>query len=434
MRRDERHQEVPSIGTYTWPNQPTYSLSDDNLSASYPESSNSPGTYGFNYSHESHGYSTPGHSPDPSGPVGSAPMGSTWVDIPLDPNAIYHMPYHNSAWPGSASSESPYEYDRLVLRQAWEQRVRDQWFRRNRINASPSDSQYDRFIPELRAGEYAERYLGRLDAQSARTGGAEPIRMAYPSDTAEPATSMTTTADYTRLPTSAQYYRAPNIDDQIPQTVAPSMSPTAIQDNISIPPPASTLTPNTFTLHPPYRDSAITYSPTETDSSTSRHPSTQPLKLSASPVAVLSALDSDVADSPLSDSYQVRYTSPARSPSTSEPVAAEPPSSSTNEANVTAESPTGPRAKSVDSVSHGHPAMGPIRRGTSAGDRGKNAAGSIRVQRPAGIKWNQRTRCAYINPATGLQCRTSAGRGPDLERHLRTVHLREEVDITGSMR
>ncbi|KAG8744318.1 hypothetical protein FRC10_010390 [Ceratobasidium sp. 414] len=175
MRRDEQHQELPPIGTYTWPNQPTYSLSDDSLSVSHSESSNSPGTYGFNYSHESHGYSTAGYSHDPSGPVGSSSMGSTWVDVPLDPNAIYHMSYHTPAWSRSANPESPYEYDRVVLRQAWEQRVRDQWFRRNGINASPADPQYDRFIPELRAGEYAERYLGRPDAQPAHVEGAEPM-------------------------------------------------------------------------------------------------------------------------------------------------------------------------------------------------------------------------------------------------------------------
>ncbi|KAG9093806.1 hypothetical protein FS749_013705, partial [Ceratobasidium sp. UAMH 11750] len=214
---------------------------------------------------------------------------------------------------------------------------------------------------------------------------------------------------------------------QIPQTIASSStSPPIIRDGISTISPASTLAPNTFSLHSSYRDPANAYSPTETDSSTSRHPGAQAPKLSASPGTVLSALDSDAADSPLSDCYQARHASPARSPSTSEPVAAEP-SSSTNETDVTADSPTGARAKSVDSVSHGHGAMGPIRRGNSAGDRGKNAAGGIRVQRPAGIKWNQRTRCAYINPVTGLQCRTSAGRGPDLERHLRTVHLREEA-------
>jgi hypothetical protein len=75
------------------------------------------------------------------------------------------MPVHGSAWSGTINSESPYEHDRAVLRQVWEQRIRGNWFRRNGINALSTDMQYDRFIPELRAGEYAERYFGSAEAQ-----------------------------------------------------------------------------------------------------------------------------------------------------------------------------------------------------------------------------------------------------------------------------
>ncbi|KAG9126178.1 hypothetical protein FRC07_004556 [Ceratobasidium sp. 392] len=292
-----------------------------------------------------------------------------------------------------------------------------------------ADPQYDRFIPELRVDEYAERYLRRSDSLPGRFGGTEQMRMTYRADVSEQRASGTITAvDYTGLPGSTHYYQPPGTNEQTLQnTMSSSTSPSTIHDDVSPTSPIPTHAPSTFALHSSYREPTTAHSPADTDSPTSLYPGTQALKLSASPVTVLSPLDSDAADSPLSDSYHARHTSPSRSPSTSEPVIAEPPSSSTNEADVMTENPAGARAKSVDSVSHGHSAMGPIRRGNSAGDRGKSAAGNIRVQRPAGIKWNQRTRCAYINPVTGLQCRTSAGRGPDLERHLRTVHLREEA-------
>jgi hypothetical protein len=179
MRRDEKRHGFPPDEAYSWSNQLTYPSSHDTLSVSYSDSSNLPGTYGSNYSHEYHGYST-GYSHELSAPVDGSSVDTTWADVPLDPNAIYHvnlfrfsifrnifilfhgqMVYQTPGWSGSANPESPYERDRLVLRQAWEQRIRDQWFRRNGINALQTDPQYDRFIPELRAGEYAERYLTR---------------------------------------------------------------------------------------------------------------------------------------------------------------------------------------------------------------------------------------------------------------------------------
>lgn len=80
------------------------------------------------------------------------------------------MPLHSPGWPNFPNPESPYERDRLALRQAWEQSVRDQWFRRNGIIASPADPQYDQYIPDIRAGEYAERYFGGSDAQSESMG------------------------------------------------------------------------------------------------------------------------------------------------------------------------------------------------------------------------------------------------------------------------
>ncbi|QRW10556.1 hypothetical protein RhiLY_09555 [Ceratobasidium sp. AG-Ba] len=409
MRRDERRQDMPSIGTYAYPHHPIYTLSDDGLAA-YPGPSSSAGTYGFNHSHESHGYPTAPYSHDLPGSLDSTPVSSAWVDVPLDPNAIYHM-YHPPAWSGAANSESPYEYDRLVLRQAWEQRTREQWFRRNGITASSADQQYDRFIPELRVGEYVERYLARPDVPRRPSIDAS-MQAAYVADVHEPHPQRIDPAvEYSALSTSNQYYQPHVFNDQSSQSIPSStINLSSIHD--SIPSPSTVHIPNTFSLHPPYRERTSAYSPTDTESPTNLHPTTHTSKLSASPVTVLSPLGSDAAESPLSDSYHPHPTSPV----TSEPVISDPIASPTTELEIKTEPPNEVRAKSEDSS--GHAAMGPIRRGNSAGDRGKNAAGAIRVQRPAGIKWNQRTRCAYINPVTGLQCRTSAGRGPDLERHL----------------
>ncbi|KAG9122074.1 hypothetical protein FRC07_001694 [Ceratobasidium sp. 392] len=59
-----------------------------------------------------------------------------------------------------------------------------------------------------------------------------------------------------------------------------------------------------------------------------------------------------------------------------------------------------------------------LRNKSPSSDWGETYRGIIRVQRPAGVKWNEPIRCAYISPITGSSCRTSVKRGPDLERHL----------------
>ncbi|CEL62790.1 hypothetical protein RSOLAG1IB_10482 [Rhizoctonia solani AG-1 IB] len=59
---------------------------------------------------------------------------------------------------------------------------------------------------------------------------------------------------------------------------------------------------------------------------------------------------------------------------------------------------------------------------TSSRGRGK-----IRVWRPPEVRWNETMQCAYVSPITGYRCRVRLNRGPDLERHLRTVHLRQEA-------
>lgn len=188
MKRDQRREEdLSSVDVSSWPNQLTY-LSNLDTSASYSESPNFLGPYEPHYVSDSHGYPI-SSTHDTTGLTNSTPLASNWSDIPLDPNAIYHvrsyshwtrrfllrhlrvqMPSHPPGWPDLANPESPYERDRLLLRQVWQQTVRDQWLRRNGINALSTDTQYDRFIPELRAGEYTDRYLGGADAQSGPAG------------------------------------------------------------------------------------------------------------------------------------------------------------------------------------------------------------------------------------------------------------------------
>ncbi|CAE6448027.1 unnamed protein product [Rhizoctonia solani] len=54
-------------------------------------------------------------------------------------------------------------------------------------------------------------------------------------------------------------------------------------------------------------------------------------------------------------------------------------------------------------------------------------SGKIRVRRPSGVRWNETMHCAYVSPITGCRCGIRLNQGPDSERHLRTVHLRQEV-------
>lgn len=424
MSQDDRQQPY-SHGAYAWSTQSDYLQAHDNSAASYSDSSSFSGTYDPGYSSGSQQYSAANYSHDPCELVGGTPADLAWVDVPLDPNAIYHMPLHGSAWPGTTESESPYERDRAVIRQAWEQRIRDSWFRRNGISALPTDTQYDRFIPELRAGEYAERYFGRTGAQlglAARQ--VEDLRAVYPQTQSTPQHSPSSTV-------IDGYSPGGNTSQFTPSTFGnhmPHESSSPMDNTFAIP---STVTsghvPGSQLLQLPYRDPPP-LSPTDTGSPSSLYPNAYNSQLSTSPATVLSALGSEAADSPVSEIHETRATSPAGSASAVNAVAEESTSPKPiAKLDPTTSTPVMTRSRSVEGTSAGQPGIGPARRGNSASERGKNAAGAIRVHRPAGIKWNQRTRCAYINPVTGLQCRTSAGRGPDLERHLRTVHLREEA-------
>ncbi|CAE6362753.1 unnamed protein product [Rhizoctonia solani] len=65
---------------------------------------------------------------------------------------------------------------------------------------------------------------------------------------------------------------------------------------------------------------------------------------------------------------------------------------------------------------------------------GLRGHGKIRVRRPPEVRWNETMQCAYVSPITGCRCRVRLNRGPDLERHLRTVHLRQEVQFIPNLR
>ncbi|KAJ1302248.1 hypothetical protein OPQ81_001068 [Rhizoctonia solani] len=413
MSQDDRQQHTYPNGAYSWSTHMTYS-SLPGHSTSYDCPSYS-GTYGHNHTSEPNQYSTANCSHDLSGEVGGGPASLYWVDIPLDPNAIYHMPVHGSGWSGTVDSESPYERDREVLRQAWEQRIRDNWFRRNGINALPNDTQYDRFIPELRAGEYAERYFGRSEAQLGVSGRQpEEMRVSYPATqpVSHSPISPTMIDGYPPKVDPCQYDASTSdLGNHMSREFHPQANyPVATDNSFAIPSPLHSRQPMQAAL----RACILIHT----------SPSIPPLALPQ----IFSQLDSEGADSPLSEIHETRSTSPAGSASATLTIVEDAPVSKlTARTDSTLRSPTITRSRSLEGASIGQPGMGPVRRGNSTGERGKNAVGTIRVHRPAGIKWNQRTRCSYINPVTGLQCRTSAGRGPDLERHLRTVHLREEA-------
>ncbi|KAH7332801.1 hypothetical protein B0J17DRAFT_677634 [Rhizoctonia solani] len=344
------------------------------------------------------------------------------------------MPVHGSGWSGTVNSESPYERDREVIRQAWEQRIRDNWFRRNGITALPMDTQYDRFIPELRAGEYAERYFGRPEVQLGVSGRQpEEIRVSYPITQSVSHSPISPVAIDGYPPgADSSHYDASTSDlaNHMPRELQPTAGyQVAADSSYAIPSPvASGQMPTSQLLQLPYRDPPTPLSPTDASSPASLHPNAYvPQHSTNSPATVFSQLDSEGADSPLSEIHETRSTSPAGSASATYTVEDPSGSKSTAKTDSARRSPMITRSRSLEGASNGQSGMGPVRRGNSTSERGKNAVGAIRVHRPAGIKWNQRTRCSYINPVTGLQCRTSAGRGPDLERHLRTVHLREEA-------
>ncbi|CUA68262.1 hypothetical protein RSOLAG22IIIB_07791 [Rhizoctonia solani] len=335
-------------------------------------------------------------------PLSGGPAGISWVDIPLDPNAIYHMAAHGSGWSGTANSESPYERDREVLHQAWEQRIRDNWFRRNGIAALPTDAQYDRFIPELRAGEYAERYFGKPEAQlGVSNRQPEEIHVSYPTtqSVSHPPISPTAIDGYPPRVDPSQYdLNAPDLGNRMSQELRSSANYQLAADNsftISSPTTSGQLHASQL-LQLPYRDPPTPLSPTDTSSPTSLHPNAYASQHSAnSPATVFSQLDSEGAESPLSEIHETRSTSPAGSASATYTVSEE---SSTLKTTTKTDSTHRPktitRSRSLEGASTGQSGMGPVRRGNSTSDRSKNAVGAIRVHRPAGIKWNQRTRVA----------------------------------------
>ncbi|CAE7228834.1 unnamed protein product [Rhizoctonia solani] len=432
MSQDDRQQYPFTNGAYSWSTHMSYSSLPEH-STSY-DSSGYSGTYARNHISECDQYSAANYSHDLSGAVGGGSAGLAWVDIPLDPNAIYHMPAHDSGWSGTVNSESPYERDREVLRQAWEQRIRDNWFRRNGITAIPTDTQYDRFIPELRAGEYAERYFGRPEARpGVSSRRREEIRVSYPTTPSishSPISPGVIDQYPPRMDISQYDPNTSNLGNHMPQEPQRPANYQVATDNFVIHSPVNAgQLPGSQLLQLPYRDPPTPLSPTDASSPASLHPNTYISHPSASsPATVFSQLDSEGADSPLSEIHETRSTSPAGSASAIYTIGEDSPTAkSAAKADSTHRSPMITRSRSLEGASTGQSGMGPVRRGNSTSERGKNAVGTIRVHRPAGIKWNQRTRCSYVNPVTGLQCRTSAGRGPDLERHLRTVHLREEV-------
>ncbi|KAF8703161.1 hypothetical protein RHS03_06233, partial [Rhizoctonia solani] len=396
MSQSDRQQHTHSNGAYSWAPHMSYSSLPEHSvphdGANYSE------MYSHNRNSETNPYSTASYSHDLSGPVTGGSAGLPWADIPLDPNAIYHMPVHGSGWSGTVNSESPYERDREVLRQAWEHRIRDNWFRRNGITALPTDAQYDRFIPELRAEEYAERYFGRSEAQLGANGRqSEEIPVSYPiiHSISHSPISPTMIDSYSPRVDSSQY-NTPDLGNHMPRELQLAVGHQVVSDSgFTIPSPATSgQMPASQLLQLPYRDPPTPISPTDASSPASLHRSGYvPQPSATSPATVLSQLDSEGADSPLSDIRDTRSTSPACSASATHTVSEDQSASkSTIKAGSTHHSPMITRSRSLEGATIGQPGMGPVRRGNSTSERGKNAVGTIRVHRPAGIKWNQRTR------------------------------------------
>ncbi|KDN33369.1 hypothetical protein RSAG8_13538, partial [Rhizoctonia solani AG-8 WAC10335] len=286
------------------------------------DSSGYSGTYGHNRTSECGQYATANYSHDHSGAVGGEPASTSWGDIPLDPNAIYHMSAHGSGWSGTVNSESPYERDREVLRQAWEQRIRDSWFRRNGVTALLTDTQYDRFIPELRAGEYAERYFGRSEAQLGVSGRQlEEIRVSYPTSQPVCHSPISPTGIDGYPPSVDPPHYNPNTSDlgnHMPRELQLSASYQVASDNsfaIASPVTSGQL-PASQLLQLPYRDPTTPLTPTDASSPASLHANVYvPQHFTNSPATVFSQLDSEGADSPLSEIHETRSTSPAGSAS-----------------------------------------------------------------------------------------------------------------------
>ncbi|CAE6444972.1 unnamed protein product [Rhizoctonia solani] len=367
------------------------------------------GMYGRAHATETGQYSAANYSHDLPGAVGGGSAGLPWADIPLDPNAIYHMPVHGSGWSGTVNSESPYERDREVLRQAWEHKIRDNWFRRNGITALPTDAQYDRFIPELRAEEYAERYFGRPEARLGVNGRqSEEMSISYPpaQSLSHSPISPTRIDSYSSRVDSSQYGTS-GLGNHMPQELQLAGGQQLTADSgFAIPAPATSgQIPASQLLQLPYRDPPTPLSPTDASSPASLHRAGYVSQPSAtSPATVFSQLDSEGADSPHSDIHDTRSTSPAGSVPTTQTVA-EDQAVSTYTANSgsTHRSPMITRSRSLEGASIGQSGTGPVRRGNSISERGKNAVGTIRVHRPAGIKWNQRVLTSTPSQACSVE-------------------------------
>ncbi|CAE6452321.1 unnamed protein product [Rhizoctonia solani] len=376
MSQDGRQHHPFTNGAYSWSTHTSYSsLPEHSMSYDGPGYS---GTYGHNHISQSDQYSAANCSHDLTGVVGEGSASLSWVDIPLDPNAIYHMPVHGSGWSGTVNSESPYERDREVIRQAWEQRIRDNWFRRNGITALPMDTQYDRFIPELRAGEYAERYFGRPEVQLGVSGRQpEEIRVSYPITPSVSHSPISPAAiDGHPSGVDASRYNASTSDlaSHMPREFSSTAGYQVAADNsFAIPSPVSSgQLPSSQLLQLPYRDPPTPLSPTDASSPVSLHPNAYvPQHSTNSPATVFSQLDSEGADSPLSEIHETRSTSPAGSASATYTMIEEAGGSkSTTKTDSTRRSPMITRSRSLEGASNGQSGMGPVRRGNSTSERG----------------------------------------------------------------
>lgn len=200
------------------------------------------------------------------------------------------------------------------------------------------------------------------------------------------------TGNYPRMPISSPYYSlSPEI--RIPgEASSSSIGRSFTHDHPSVPSSSTLHIPSIHSLHSSYGENPVGCSPTDSGSPTGLHPNVPRSRGSTSPVTVLSPLDSESADSSLNEFYEAGSTSPAGSTVAYDPTSGASSASAAMALDSAANNSTFPRSRSVENTPHGHAGMGPVRRGNNASDRGKNSAATIRVHRPAGIKWNQRTR------------------------------------------
>jgi hypothetical protein len=90
MSQDDLQRSF-SNGAFPWATQLTHSSLPENVAPLHSGSSCFPGMYDASHSSESLQYPSPNYSLDHSGLVGSMPANPSWADVPLDPNAIYHV-------------------------------------------------------------------------------------------------------------------------------------------------------------------------------------------------------------------------------------------------------------------------------------------------------------------------------------------------------